>query len=133
MSDLRTNAIILWVALPLVMYGGYVLLEIVTRGDRMPPFKVAAFRAGHAHAGVLLVVALLYNIFISQTLLSGSAKSIAVTAMGIGVLAQSGGFFLHVAIGKEGERSAGTYLTTVGALLLAGSVFFLVYALIEKW
>ena len=133
MHELRVNAIILWVSLPFVMYGGYALLGIINRDDRMPPFKVAAFRAGHAHAGVLLLMALLYNVFISQTSLSHTAKIAATLVMGAGVLAQCGGFFVHVAIGQEGQRSIGTRITMAGAVLLAAAVFFLVYALIAKW
>jgi hypothetical protein len=53
--------------------------------------------------------------------------------MGAGVLAQCGGFFVHVAIGCEGRRSIGTRLTMAGAILLAAAVFFLVYALVAKW
>jgi hypothetical protein len=37
----------------------------------------------------------------------------------VGVLAQSGGFFLHLGLGREGERSAGTLVTRAGALLIA--------------
>ena len=33
------------------------------------------------------------------------------------VLAQSGGFFVHLGIGQAGRRSAGTVLTRTGALI----------------
>src|SRR5258708_5291594 len=115
------------------MYGGYALLGLLNRGDRLTPFQVTYFRAGHAHPGVLILMALLYNVFISQTTLSTGGKRIAGLVLVVGILAQSGGFFLHMAIGKPGERSVGTTLTTVGALLLAVAVLFLVYALIARW
>lgn len=47
----------------------------------------------------------------------------------VGILAQSGGFFLHMAIGKPGEPSLGTTTTTIGAALLAGAILLLVYGL----
>jgi hypothetical protein len=126
-------AIIAWLSLPTVMYGGYALLGLLNRGDRLTPFQVTYFRAGHAHAGVLILMALLYNVFINQTTLSSGAKRIAGLVLIVGILSQSGGFFLHMARGKPGERSIGTTVTTVGAVLLALAVLFLVYALIARW
>jgi hypothetical protein len=58
MSNLRLFSILAWIALPTVMYGGYALLGLLTR-DRLSPFQQTYFRAGHAHAGVLLLLALL--------------------------------------------------------------------------
>lgn len=37
----------------------------------------------------------------------------------IGVVLQSGGFFLHMAIGEAGVASSGTLVTRIGAVLLA--------------
>jgi hypothetical protein len=39
-----------------------------------------------------------------------------------GVLAQSGGMFVHMGIGKPGQWSPGNTLTSVGAVLLAGAL-----------
>ncbi len=133
MHDLRVFAIVLWLSLPTVMYGGYALLGFVNRGNHLTPFQLTYFRAGHAHAGVLLLLALLYNIFLGQTTVSHTAEVLATLVLGAGVLAQSGGFFIHMAIGKPGQRSIGTTITTTGAVLLAGAIFFLVYALIARW
>jgi hypothetical protein len=47
----------------------------------------------------------------------------------IGILAQSGGFFLHMLLGREGERSLGTFLTFCGAALLATATFSLAVGL----
>ena len=44
---------------------------------------------------------------------------------------QSGGFFLHMAVGKAGEPSAGTTVTALGAALLAATVILLVVGLIR--
>jgi hypothetical protein len=48
----------------------------------------------------------------------------------VGILAQSGGFFLHMAIGQPGEPSVGTSITILGAVLLAAAIVLLVYGLI---
>jgi hypothetical protein len=47
------------------------------------------------------------------------------------VLAQSGGFFLHMGIGQEGRPSAGTKLTRAGALLIAAALGALAVGLIQ--
>ncbi len=131
--DLRVFAIIAWIQLPTVMYGGYALLGIVNRGQPVPPFQLTNFRAGHAHAGVLTLMSLLYNLFLSQTNLSLTAKVIASIVVLAGILLQSSGFFVHMARGEPGQRSIGTTITTAGAVLLVGASLFLAYALTFQW
>lgn len=56
-GPVRLFTVIALVSLPTVMYGGYALMGLLERGvpnDRQNSF----FRAGHAHAGVLLVLVL---------------------------------------------------------------------------
>lgn len=86
--------------------------------------------AGHAHAEVLLLISLLYHYYIQQTNLSPAAKVIAAVIVLVGILAQSGGFFLHMLIGQPGAPSLGTTVTSLGAVLLAAAVLVLVYGLI---
>ena len=96
----------------------------------LSPFQEQFFRAGHAHAGVLLLLALLYHSFLEQTSLPAGVKVGAALVLLVAILAQSGGFFLHMVIGKPGEASWGTTMTTIGAALLASAILFLVYGLI---
>jgi vacuolar-type H+-ATPase subunit I/STV1 len=130
MNSLRLWIIISWIALPTVMFGGYSLLRLLNRGDILTPFQVSWFRAGHAHAGVLLVMSLLYYTFLDQTRLSASIKSVACVGLLVGILAQSGGFFLHMLVGRPNQASIGTTVTTIGAVVLAGAVVVLVYGLV---
>src|SRR5215216_3323479 len=122
MNSLRVWVIASWVALPTVMFGGYSLLRLVNRGDVLTPFQVGCFRAGHAHAGVLLLMSLLYYTFLGQTALPASFKQAACAALFVGILAQSGGFFLHMLVGQPNRPSAGTKVTIAGAVLLACAV-----------
>ena len=46
------------------------------------------------------------------------------------MLAQSGGFFLHMGAGQEGGGSVGTTLTRAGALLIAAALIILAVGLI---
>src|SRR5262249_23121013 len=60
MRTLRLWIILSWIALPTVMYGGYSLLRLINQDNALTPFQTTWFRAGHAHAGVLLLMSLLY-------------------------------------------------------------------------
>jgi hypothetical protein len=129
MHSLRIFSIIAWIAIPTVMYGGYALLGLLTQGE-LTPFQQTFFRAGHAHAGVLLLMSLLYHHYMEQTNLSPPIKVVAAVVVLVGILAQSGGFFLHMAIGQPGAPSLGTTITSLGAVLLVVSILILVYGLI---
>jgi hypothetical protein len=129
MHVLRLFSIIAWIAIPTVMYGGNSLLGFLARGA-LSEFQKTYFRAGHAHAGVLLLMSLLYHQYIEQTILSTTVKVIAATLVLVGILAQSGGFFLHMTVGRPGETSLGTTITSLGALLLVVAIFILVYGLL---
>jgi len=126
MSELRGWIIFAWIALPTVMYGGYSLLQLINRGNVLTPTQVNFFRAGHAHAGVLILMSLLYYIFMDQTLLPLAVKNVACLAIVIGILAQSGGFFIHL---SPQWSNLGTKLTLSGAIILVCAISILVYGL----
>jgi hypothetical protein len=131
MDPIRLFSIISWIALPTVMYGGYSLLGLMARDTPwLTSFRATSFRAGHAHAGVLLILSLLYYTYLAQTTFSDGLKLAACMVLLVGLLAQSGGFFLHMTVGKPGHFSAGNLVTVLGALLLAFAVLLLVYGLI---
>src|SRR3712207_558738 len=132
MAPTRLFSIFGWLLLPTVMFGGYSLLQLMVAGNVLTPFQVTYFRAGHGHAGVLLLVALLYHSYLDRTLFSDRTKWVACAAMLVGVLAVSGGFFLHMALGGAVGSSPGVVVTTLGAVLLALDVFLLVYGLIRS-
>lgn len=130
MRSLRIWIVLSWIALPTVMYGGYSLLRLINQGDHLTPFQTMWFRAGHAHAGTLLLMSLLYFVFLDQTALGPTAKQIGCITMFVGILAQSGGFFLHMILGQPNEPSVGTSVTAAGAVLLATAVGILIYGLV---
>ena len=122
-------AIYAWVGLPTVMYGGYALLGLMTKREPLSEFRRTWFRAGHAHAGVLLLMFLLYIDFLFRVDLPSSTKHAACAVFVVGALMQSGGFFIHMARGREDGLSVGTTITSVGALLLTAAIAFLIYGL----
>jgi hypothetical protein len=130
MNELRGWIILGWVALPTVMYGGYSLLQLVYRQNALTPAQASLFRAGHAHAGVLLLLSLLYYVFLAKTALPPALKHTACAVLVVGILAQSGGFFVQM-IPKR--ASLGIGMTVTGAVLLVCAIAVLVYGLITAW
>jgi hypothetical protein len=126
MGELRGWIIFAWITLPTVMYGGYSLLQLINRGDVLTPAQVSLFRAGHAHAGVLTLMALLYYTFLDKTALPLAVKHAACAVIVVGVLAQSGGFFVQMI---PSQASLGTTVTVAGAVLLVCAIVVLLYGL----
>lgn len=102
-----------------VEFGGWSLLGFLTSQDRLTPFQEQFFRAGHGHAGVLLILALVYLVLMERTHFAGRTQLGLSLTLLAGILLQSGGFFVHMLTGEEGAASAGTWLTRGGAVLLA--------------
>jgi hypothetical protein len=133
MEPTRLFAIVSLISLPTVMFGGYSLRSLMERGAGLSEFQQTYFRAGHGHAGVLLVLSLVYYDYLDRTTFSDGLKWVVCAVLGVGILAQSGGFFLHMAVGAPGRGSVGTKVTIAGALLLASAVLLLAYALIAEY
>jgi hypothetical protein len=123
--------IIVLFSLVTVEYGGWALLSFITGHGSLGAFREQFFRAGHAHAGVLLVLSLVYFVYLDRTEFSTGVQWLAGMVLLTGVLAQSGGFFLHLGLGREGSRSAGTVLTRIGAALLGVALVTLAVGLIQ--
>lgn len=114
-----------------VMFGGVSLLRILEDGI-LDDWQVSQFRAGHAHAGVLIVLALVYTLLLERTRWSDGKRRLAMATLVTGGVAQSGGFFLHMLVGEPETFSAGIALTMAGAALLAVAVIALGVALIRE-
>jgi hypothetical protein len=114
-----------------VEYGGWALLSFVSGRAGLADWQKGFFRAGHAHAGVLLVLSLVYLLYLPRADFSDRFEWIAGGTLLAGVLAQSGGFFLHLGVGEPGKPSAGTKLTRTGAVFIAAALVALGVGLIQ--
>jgi hypothetical protein len=121
-TSLRRLTAFVVFALVTVEFGGWSLLGLLTTRDALTPFQEQFFRAGHGHAGVLLVLALVYLVLMPQTSFSSSTQRWLSVVLLAGILLQSGGFFLHLVVGEAGAPSLGTAVTRLGALLLAAAL-----------
>jgi hypothetical protein len=95
----RIIAAILLIAVPTVEFGGLSLLAMLTR--RMPgyldnPLRQNMFRAGHAHAGVWIVFALVALLWVDQIDSGEPMKWIIRVAFAAAPILMPLGFFLSV-------------------------------------
>ena len=119
-------------ALVTVEFGGWSLLGFLTSENRLTPFQEQFFRAGHAHAGVLLILALVYLVLIERTRFSSRTQLGLSLTLLTGILLQSSGFFAHMLVGEEERASMGTWMTRSGALLLAVALISLGVGLLRS-
>jgi hypothetical protein len=124
----RMLAGILLVVLPTVMFGGLSLLSFLTRnspGYTDNPLRHDLWRAGHAHAGVYLVLSLVMLRYVDEAVLSPFWKWIARTGAPIAAILIPAAFFLSVVSPTATEPNALMNLAYVGALFLAAAVLSL--------
>jgi drug/metabolite transporter superfamily protein YnfA len=125
---------ILLVVLPSVMYGGLSLLAFLTQ--RAPgfvdnPLRHDLWRAGHAHAGVYLVLSLVMLRYVDEALLPPFWKWIARIGAPIAAILIPAAFFLSVASPDAREPNGLMNLAYVGAVFLAAAVLSLGIGLIR--
>lgn len=126
-SSMTTIGILL-LALITVESGGVFLKRVVTGGVPVNDLQRNFFRAGHAHAAVLLLLGILIQIPMSQVDSSGAVGWLALSGVPVAAILMPAGFFLSV-IGKDPVRPgklvallwAGAALLTLG-LACAGAL-----------
>jgi hypothetical protein len=133
-KESRMLAGLLLVILPSVLYGGLTLLAALTSRDPgyvNNPLRQGLWRAGHAHAGVYLVLSLVMLRYVDEALLSPFWKWLARTGVPIAAILIPAAFFLSVASPNAQQPNGLLNLAYVGALFLAGGVITLGVGLIR--
>jgi len=125
---------ILLVVIPTVMCSGLTLLMMLTTrasGYADNPLRHDMWRAGHAHAGVYLVLSLVMLRYVDEALLSPFWKWLARAGAPIAAILIPAAFFLSVISPSAKEPNGLINLAYVGALFLAGAVLTLGVGLIR--
>jgi len=130
----RLLAGILLVVFPSVLFGGLSLLKALTVGapgyvDN--PLRHDLWRAGHAHAGVYLVLSLVLLRYVDESRLPPAAKWLARTGVPIAAILIPAAFFLSVVSPTATRPSGLINLAYVGALFLAAALLTLGVGLIR--
>jgi len=130
----RMLAGILLVVLPTVMYGGLTLLGALTGnapGYNDNPLRHDLWRAGHAHAGVYLVLSLVILRYVDEAVLSPFWKWLARTGAPIAAILIPMAFFLSVASPRATQPNGLMNLAYIGAVFLAAAILTLGVGLIR--
>jgi len=130
----RMTAGVLLVVLPTVMYGGLTLLMMLTQGApgfADNPLRHDMWRAGHAHAGVYLVLSLVMLRYVDEAELAPLWKWIARTGAPIAAILVPAAFFLSVVSPDAREPNGLITLAYAGAVFLAAAVLSLGIGLIR--
>jgi len=127
-----TLAGILLLALVTVESGGLYLLKIVRDRAEVTPFQEKFARAGHAHAGVLLLLALIVQPYVDAAGQEGLLGWLSRSGVAVAALLMSGGFFVSsmgagrtspnglIALVFAGAAVLAVSLTSLGIGLLTG-------------
>jgi hypothetical protein len=133
--DARMMSGIILITVPTIQYGGYFLLTSLmnkSSGYMDNPLRQNFFRAGHAHAGVIVILSLVCQILADAAAL----PSALVWAVRIGVplaaILISSGFFFSVLTPTATEVGGAVSLIYVGAAILAFAVVTLGLGLLRS-
>src|SRR5437762_2563686 len=85
-ADSRSTAGVLLLTIVAIEYGGWFMLRVVRGNQPATPFQAAFFRAGHAHAGVLVILALVSQILVSGAHIGGLLGSLASNALWVAAI-----------------------------------------------
>ncbi|SRR5690606_3025125 len=126
---------ILLIVLPTVAYGGVSLLSLLITAEEgyvNNPLRQDLWRAGHAHAGVLLILALVILKYVDDANLSEKMKQLVRHGAPVAAIIIPAAFFLSVLDPKSTEPNAWIYLAYVGFVILAFTFITLGVGLIKK-
>jgi Ni,Fe-hydrogenase I cytochrome b subunit len=126
---------IILITVPTIQYGGYFLLTSLmdrTSGYMENPLRQNFFRAGHAHAGVIVILSLVCQILADEAALPASLLWIARIAVPLAAILIPAGFFLSMLPPTAAQPSGTVALIYVGAVCLAVGVVLLGVGLIRS-
>ncbi|NEA36413.1 hypothetical protein [Streptomyces sp. SID13031] len=113
-----------------IQFGGWFLTKIV-RGDiPMTEFQKSFARAGHGHAGVLVILGLVGLLYVDQTGLNGFFLWLGRLGIPVAAILMSGGFFASSAGKDRTKPNQFIWILGLGALSLAAGVITLGLGLI---
>jgi hypothetical protein len=129
----RRMAGLLLILLPAVIYGGVSILTMLI-GDpaySQNELRQDLWRAGHAHAGVLLVLSLVTLRYVDEANLPEGLKTLVRHSIPAAAILLPVAFFLSVLSPEATEPNAFIYLAYVGAISLVVGLLILGVGLIR--
>ena len=118
----RSTAGIVALTVVAIESGGLFLLRVHSGQEPATDFQKSFYRAGHAHAGVLVTLGLVCLLLGEATTLEGFWRWLAQTGVLVAAILLPAGFFLS-AVGRGRERpNRFVALLGAGAVVLAAGV-----------
>ncbi|MFK4037554.1 hypothetical protein ACI2LC_17330 [Nonomuraea wenchangensis] len=117
-----TVAGVVLITVPTIVFGGVSLLTFLMRevpGYRDNPVRRGLWRAGHAHAGVLVLFALVAMLYVDQTSLPEGIRTLTRVLIVAAPILMPLGFFLSVARPGDTRPNKLIWLTVAGGAGLA--------------
>jgi uncharacterized protein YacL len=130
----RRLAGILLVLLPTVIFGGVSILTLLINDPAymQNELRQNLWRAGHAHAGVLLILSLIVLRYVDEASLSETLKQVVRTTIPSSAILLPVAFFLSVLRPDATEPNGFIYLAYCGAVVLVIGLLILGIGLIKK-
>ena len=126
----RTIAGAILLTIVTIQFGGWFMTKIV-RGDvPMTDFQKSFARAGHGHAGVLVILSLVGLLYVDSTSLGGFWLWLGRLGIPVAAILMSGGFFASSAGRDRTKPNQFIWVLWIGALSLAAGVLTLGIGLI---
>ena len=119
---------IILIAVPTIQYGGYFLLTSLmnkSSGYMDNPLRQNFFRAGHAHAGVIVILSLVCELLADAAVLPDGLTWAVRVGVPLAAILISAGFFFSMLSPTASQPTQAVALIYVGAIVLAISVITL--------
>ena len=129
----RLVAGIVLIIVPTVEIGGASILSLLIADPAYAQndLRQDLWRAGHAHAGVWLVLSLVALRYVDEATLSEGMRWVVRVAFPVAAVLMALGFFMSVLSPEATEPNAMIYLTYVAGLLLAVGLLVLGVGLVR--
>jgi hypothetical protein len=120
--EARLMSGIILITVPTIQYGGYFLLtSLMNKGSGYMenPLRQNFFRAGHAHAGVIVILSLVCQILADAAVLPTPMLWFVRIGVPLSAILISAGFFFSVLPPTTTQANRAISLIYAGALILA--------------
>ena len=132
-AESRRVAGILLIIMPTVVLGGVSVLTLLVHDPTYldNPLRQDLWRAGHAHAGVLLILSLVVLRYVDEARLAERTRWFVRLGIPSAAVILPIAFFLSILSADDTEPNAVVYLASLGAVLLITGLLTLGVGLIR--
>ena len=126
-SETKIICGIILLTIPGIQYGGYFLLTVLKQPAKLglTDFQKSMFRAGHAHAGVIVILSLIGELLADGATLGPLAHWFVRAGLPLSAILISGGFFAGAAGKGRTTPNGWIGILYLGIAILAAALILL--------